>query len=406
MGGLCFFLGVCYSIYNGIYQVHQSHFVYILLQIIGIFTMGANRFGRFDLAKIILLSGANLIVYLLAAKGHFETDTQYIFLFLSLCSYGLFGFEKKVKAWTFTFVPVFLFLFGLYSEYSPLTTVHYPPQYLRFNQGVNFLITSICSIGMLYVLSRITFESETELRRNQEKISLQNETLTKVNQELDQFVYSTSHGLRSPLRSVLGLITIARRSPSPEELNQCLKMMEGRIEKLDELLKKIADYSKNATLSIEIKTFYLKKELNLILQEVSLAYANKSINVILDIQDNLTLSTDKVRLHIILQNLITNAFDHHDNSRENPFVKISATITGSDLTVSITDNGKGIHDDLQPFIFDMFYRASEESTGSGLGLYIAKESVEKMNGKISFHSAISMGSVFEINLPGVITSVL
>lgn len=99
----------------------------------------------------------------------------------------------------------------------------------------------------------------------------------------------------------------------------------------------------------------------------------------------------------MLNNLITNAIKYQNLNAES-LVKIKTSRNSNELSIEIQDNGIGIADELQPKIFEMFFRATELSSGSGLGLYIVKEIIDKMNGTISVKSTLSEGTVFRINL--------
>ncbi|MCI0751083.1 MAG: HAMP domain-containing histidine kinase [Flammeovirgaceae bacterium] len=402
MSVLSIFIGIFYFTYNTIFQIEDTDFVYVLLELTGIVSFTLNRSGKFDFSKIILLTFANLIVYVFAAKSNYETDTQYIFLFLGLSSSALFGFEKKAESWIFSLLPVALFLIGFYSGFSPLGFSDHPQSYIRDSQLINFLIASVSSIGLLFMLSKINFESEVKLKKNQAEISMQNLKLLKTNTELDRFVYSTSHDLRAPLRSVLGLVNLAKKSESHDELDLCLDLIRGRVEKLDELLKDITDYSRNINYHIQKKRIDVKALIESVAQEILFSVNKESVRLSVDVPYGLMINTDQERLKIVLHNIVKNAIEHHDYTKPDRYVTISAEPFLRSLTISVKDNGKGIYPDYQPFIFNMFYRASERAAGSGLGLYIVKEILEKLPGKISFHSEIGKGSTFEVTLPGVV----
>ncbi len=122
-----------------------------------------------------------------------------------------------------------------------------------------------------------------------------------------------------------------------------------------------------------------------------------SFNV--EIPNDSTWVTDSRRLKIILNNLISNAIKYGDPWKQQRWVCIHSEVTTEGCTLSISDNGMGIPLEYQSKIFNMFYRASEKSNGSGLGLYIVKETVEKMGGKIEFKSIVGEGSTFFVRMP-------
>jgi signal transduction histidine kinase len=104
-------------------------------------------------------------------------------------------------------------------------------------------------------------------------------------------------------------------------------------------------------------------------------------------------------LKTILYNLIGNAFKYNDPLKEEQVVTITASRNNQLFNISIEDNGVGIEKAHLPRIFEMFFRASEKSQGSGLGLYIVKETLNKLNGKIEVQSALKVGTIFNIEVP-------
>ena len=105
---------------------------------------------------------------------------------------------------------------------------------------------------------------------------------------------------------------------------------------------------------------------------------------------------DQPRLHTILDNLLNNAIKYRDRDKEHRFIKITSRNIKGALIFEIKDNGLGISNDQQSKIFDMFYRANEASDGSGLGLFIVAEAVEKLNGTITVKSKEKFGSTFTL----------
>jgi signal transduction histidine kinase len=101
----------------------------------------------------------------------------------------------------------------------------------------------------------------------------------------------------------------------------------------------------------------------------------------------------------VLSNLISNAIRYHDQRKENQYIRLYHKTIGSSFTLHIEDNGQGISPELQGKVFDMFFRGNESSQGSGLGLYIVKETVAKLSGRIQLKSNAKEGSTFSVTLP-------
>jgi signal transduction histidine kinase len=108
---------------------------------------------------------------------------------------------------------------------------------------------------------------------------------------------------------------------------------------------------------------------------------------------------DRYRLKIVLTNLIGNAIKYYHRNQENPFVRVSIAPVSGGVSLQVEDNGIGMSQQVMDNIFNMFYRGTDVSDGSGLGLYIAKEMVSKMNGEISVSSQVEIGTVFTVQIP-------
>lgn len=227
-------------------------------------------------------------------------------------------------------------------------------------------------------------------------ISKSNRELIKVNKELDRFVYSASHDLRAPLASILGLVQIGKHETNLSEKDNCLDMIDKSVNKLDAFIKEIIDYSKNQRTEIEKVNVEIKPFIDSIIEDIRFVESFKNIDVLIESNED-TCLVDKNRLKVILTNLIGNAFKYVD--AENGVVKVKVKVAKSSCKVSVEDNGEGIEEEHLGKIFDMFYRADINSTGSGLGLYIVKETIEKLQGKIEVQSEIGKGTTFKFSIP-------
>jgi signal transduction histidine kinase len=227
-----------------------------------------------------------------------------------------------------------------------------------------------------------------------------NSELVKINHELDRFVYSASHDLRAPLTTLLGLIQIARFPKHENELQDIFEMMTNRIHSMDRLLNNISEYSQNARLEVSNERVKVAELIKSICAENQFLADQENIHFEMEVPEDLYLWLDQVRVKVILNNLVANAIKYHDHLAEKfKYIKIAAAMNEKVWTIYVKDNGEGIHEKYKPKIFDLFFRASEKSKGSGLGLYIAKETVNKLNGTISCYSTLGVGSEFVITLP-------
>ncbi len=269
----------------------------------------------------------------------------------------------------------------------------------------DYVVKSPESMHNLPRLAERTIREWTNInlrKKTDEKLKKQYEQLKKINNELDRFVYSASHDLRAPLLSVLGLINISRMAALDDEQIQHLDLMEGSIKRLDRYISDIANYSKNNRLEIQVSKIDIRKIIQNCIDDHRFVNGFGELRIEIIVEEESELHTDEVRLKIILNNLISNALKYHNIKKLDPYVSITAYISPKKCKISIADNGRGIGKEHLGKIFNMFYRGSEYSEGSGLGLYIAKEAVAKLNGEINVRSVENVETEFSITIPNKI----
>lgn len=379
-----------------------NYYTCLTLITAGVSAFWLNRNGHHHEARLIVLPASIVEIFLYSAQSNFQTDTHFYYLLVSLSALSLFGHESRWLAIGFVILCLVLFYVSFLTGYSPLADYHYPANYVRLTQAINFTIALVTSAIIIYYTVRLNYHSEKILNRKQEEITKQNEELTKTNKELDRFVYSASHDLRAPLASVLGLIHISRRSRDAREIQQYLDMMYERVNRLDEFIHDIIDFARNSRTEIQRDEVYVQQMVNHVLDSLRSVVASQPIDFYIDIPDDLCFHTDMSRLTVIMNNLISNAIKYHDENKQRPFVRIEAMKGDTGYAITVRDNGIGIENEHQARVFDMFYRASERSKGSGLGLYIVKESVDKLQGAIHLKSQLGVGSTFTIEIPDIV----
>jgi len=236
-----------------------------------------------------------------------------------------------------------------------------------------------------------------ERKRAEEEILSKNIQLAKTNEELDRFVYSASHDMRAPLSSLLGLINISEKTTNIDELHSYLQMMKGRIRTMEGFIREVTDYSRNTRLDLTLEETDLEELIRGVAQ--NLADVTGRVRIEINLTEKIVLLTDPSRLKVILNNLLSNSYKYHRLDQADPFIAFSAHKSNNSVVIKIADNGSGIEPDYHNKIFDMFFRASTKSEGSGLGLYIVKETLQKMGGTIWIESTPGEGSVFTFAIP-------
>ena len=386
-------VGVIYIIIDYVNDIYFNLPYYVFLIAFSSFTLYLNRRGNFKIANYVFLIQLNWLIYVFASNDTYRSGVYIYFIVCSLTSLTLCGYEQIKTGLLFCALSLLLFTLAyIFKVYPLMPHIQVPESYVTIAFITNFTVSLITTSILLFFLLDINYRTEEELVKN-------NELLTKTNKELDRFVYSASHDLRSPLSSMLGLVEIAKKSDSPEEIKLCLDMMTGRIKVQDSFIQDIVHYARNTRASLS----YEKIQMNLFVTEIieQLMYNEdaKRIDFQVRIEKDKFIHSDRTRLTSVLSNLIGNSIKYHDKLKTSQFIRIELLESEGMTEILVEDNGQGIPPEFKEKIFDMFFRASEISKGSGLGLYIVKETVEKMNGSISVRSDVGVGSCFSVVLP-------
>ncbi len=263
---------------------------------------------------------------------------------------------------------------------------------------VDMMIMPVCDEDHNYTHWVYLQRDITADRESAEKLLEKNAELTKTNLELDKFVYSASHDLRAPLTSVLGLVGLMRRQKFAPEASVYLDMIQESVQRLDRLIQNIINYSRNSRLNMQTTPVDFKEIFE---TAVSMHKFMDLAGVIRFEYENTTdgkFVSDPDRWQIILNNLISNGIKF---ARKNisSFISIKIYREEDMLVVKYTDNGIGITNDQVKSVFQMFYRATSTSEGSGLGLYIVQQTVELLEGTIDVDSESMEYTTFTIRVP-------
>lgn len=234
-----------------------------------------------------------------------------------------------------------------------------------------------------------------EIERQKKKLEKINKELKETNLELDNFVYRSSHDLTAPLKSIRGLIELSRIE---KDHRKYLDLMETSLLRLENFIQSVTAYSSNSKQELEIEDVDFKEVLDWVLSDLNFIKGFNEIRIRTDIPADLRLRTDKRKLYIILNNLINNSVKYHNYDQKESYISIGARVENSHTSFWVEDNGLGIKKEHLNKIFEMFFRASEKSTGSGLGLYIVKEAVAKLGGEITAGSIPGKGTEFKVIL--------
>lgn len=246
-------------------------------------------------------------------------------------------------------------------------------------------------------------ETTKELRNSRNKLKQALKELEERNFELDQFVHKTSHDLRSPLNSILGIINLVKLEPNPNLFREYLQRIEGRVVRLDDFIQSMLNYSRNNRSELAIEPINFEEIIEQCLDDLKFYKNINQIEKNWRIEGNgSTFYSDFLRVKIIFTNLISNAIKYQDFDKTQRFININLKIQSEQVLITFEDNGIGIEPMYLKNLFQMFYRATEASEGSGLGLYIVKQTIDKLKGDISLQSeGHQQGLKVQVMLPNL-----
>lgn len=390
-------VAVIYTILDLTNNVYYAFPAYAILFVIPALSLLLIRFGKYRVAKISLLVSINLVVFWSALTDPFETGVFLFFIPAGIGSFAILAFEDHKTGLAMAALTTILFLLAYFGDIKIVEVTRPSDLYIRISFIFNYFISLIISVLAVYFLMNLNKQSEDELIRKENFANQKNTELQRVNEALDRFVYSVSHDLRSPLSSILGLINLANLTQDPEELSRIMKMIQGRVYAQDNFIREIIDYSRNARTETVAEPIPIKLLVEEVIDALKFDSLADNIEFRIKVPENIILISDKIRLTVILSNLIGNAIKYHDFRKKNPFIEIGYNADRGCLFVE--DNGTGVMPEHREKIFNMFYRGSDRVTGSGLGLFITKEAVTKLGGAIELKSEYGEGSTFSVTLP-------
>ncbi len=233
-------------------------------------------------------------------------------------------------------------------------------------------------------LSKLNKGLEETVDIRTEELQISNTSLQRVNFELDNFIYKTSHDIRGPLASLRGMCNVAIMDVKDETAIDYLKKLEVTAERLNTILSRLLfvnqiNHSKPSSNPIDFGA---------LINDIILLEKKKGMpprfKIISEIQERITFFSDNELIRIILENLIDNAIKfHNDSARVDPFVKICITKKDLKIDIRVIDNGIGIDEKDSEKVFRIFSRASERSETGGIGLYLTRTATEKLGGSVT-----------------------
>jgi len=358
-----------------------------------------NESGRHKLARIGLVGFLNIFFFVYSSLANHELGIYlYYFAWVGLAAV-VFDDEENLLRFFFIGLSIVLTIVLLVTHFDIFGSVTFEARDIERSFIINLVSSMAVLVFFIMFMVNLNEQSEKKLVDLATEVETKNEELEKTNRELDRFFYSTSHDLKVPVMDIKGILNMAMAEPQDEKVMQYLALLRDRADKLDSFLKDVIDYARNAQTMPASELVNLSVMVDEVLANFTFVSGADKINFERKIDVDRFIEVDRIRLMIVLNNVVSNAIKYHRHEIRNPFVRIAAHIESDHLIISISDNGQGIDADLLPRIFDMFFRGTNQSKGSGLGLYIVKETLQKIGGTIEAYSNKQAGTTFTMKIP-------
>ena len=351
------------------------------------------------IAKLIFTLIGPAIIFFYATVIPKESGIYFYFFPIITINLLLFDHKDdpyKIGAIIYSLV---LFLILEWTNYVPFGNPIYQEISSQTSYYVNLSVSLLVMVLSLFSFDRLNKAFETKRNEAMEMVKAKNEELKEINSELDKFVYSASHDLKAPLLSVLGLVNVAKYEIKDEASIEYFNKIEKRIDKLNSFIKEVIEISRNTRTAVQKELVNFKKLVRSVIDNNSYLEGINSVDLSIDIKFKGDILIDKPRVEIILNNLISNAIKYRNSNNTTHQVRIQASDLNSRLLITVADNGIGIKSEDLDKVFEMFYRGSLESEGSGLGLYIVKSTLEKLSGEIKVESTYKKGTKMIVSIP-------
>lgn len=238
------------------------------------------------------------------------------------------------------------------------------------------------------------------IEQSKKNLDQKNKELQEINHELDRFVYGISHDLKSSLNSITGLIKMLQASNTETERLQVISLISTSIDRLKSLIDDLQVYSRNKKTGLNFQVIDLKKLIKDVIDTQK--YSHEALNVDIQYkihQQDKNFVSDYSRIFIILSNLLSNGIKYRNKYFGNSYINIEVESQGSNMLFKVEDNGIGISDEMITNLFGMYKKGSSDKNSSGLGLFIVKETVDRLDGSIDVTSKVNKGTTFFLKIP-------
>ncbi len=228
-----------------------------------------------------------------------------------------------------------------------------------------------------------------------------NEKLKKLHSEMNQFVYSLSHELRGPLMSISGVSKLAKMEVSDPHIREYFDMIDTATLKLDDFIYKMLDFYRSTKIDNKVTKISFRDIIDQQLEAYRAKFDLSGFEINVQVNQEHKFMSDDAKIRVILNNLFSNSVQFQKTDVTAKWINLMVDVSESEAVITIEDNGIGIDDKYKAEVFSLFTRATQKNVGTGLGLYMVKEAVEQMGGRIELGSVLTQGTTIKVFLPSI-----
>jgi signal transduction histidine kinase len=272
-------------------------------------------------------------------------------------------------------------------------------------KGLNAINKAADKVKSGHLEARAPIFSKDEIGQVATSMNEMTEQLIASHDELEAFIYRASHDLKGPLSTTRGLLGLAMTEGKSEYLPQYFEKMKISLDRLDDILNTLHEATAIRQGSLDIKRIDVEATLHKLINDFRDHNFWERIKFHVDHQLKADFHSDEVLLRTVMRNVLENGIKYHRIDIDEPIIKITIEENGTYNIIKVSDNGIGIDPAHRDKIFKLFYRGNGLTSGSGLGLYIVKKAMDKLNGKVEMKSSgQNQGTTFEMHFPKGIAS--
>lgn len=217
--------------------------------------------------------------------------------------------------------------------------------------------------------------------------------------ELDSFYYHVSHDLRGPLASIMGLTQLIQLETGSDQVKSYTDKIDKSIQQLDQYIRTVLDHSRLIHSYEPATVIEFEGLIRSLLSECTHLEGYDRVDVRIDVDQRNVFMGNLNQIQIILKNVLDNSLRYFKIKYNSNWANFCIQLNRKEAYIVVEDNGEGISKSRIEEVFKMFYRGNERATGSGLGLYMVRQLIDKMGGSVNIQSEFGEGTKLEIRIP-------